>query len=521
MNKHVKKRKAQFAAFSIMAVCGILLGSIELKRVGAHKLLSVRSAVAQTPPGLMLAQAAPDVFYDAASVPRLLEEAPEGELASTVPVLLYHGLVDKRDRFGMTPETFRDQMFALKRDGFTSLTMSQYLEFRNGGKVPARSFLLTFDDGRVDSFVQADPVLKATGFSAVMFVASDMSLHPDTTRHNSYYLTAGDLRAMIESKRWEVGSHARQHTGGQVAIDAAGNEGNFLSNRAWLADQSRLETVEEYGVRLKREILGSRGRIEAVLGTRPQSFSYPFGDFGQQQLNNPEAERMIAEAVGSTHDVAFRQVWDNDPVSKTNAPGDDKLLQKRIEVNTGWTGEQLVHALDRVLDKHLPYGDDFASDRGWRPTWGSLSFGDDGMTVAAKETSSGGDAILDGASWTDLALIARYDWIKGDRFTLIGRYRSGGSYVQCVFGGDRVRLDNVENGKVTTISEAPSPLFIVSSGGTAGIRLKGTHAECAVAGVVAVSGMVPEASGSVGFKVWDPKMNNAELRLRDVRVTVP
>ncbi len=165
--------------------------------------------------------------------------------AHDVPVLLYHGIVEHPDRFSMTPETFKDQMFALKRAGYHTVSIDDFHQFMQGNKtLPDKSFLLTFDDGREDSYYGADPVLHALGFSAVMFVATADSLEtPDSPK--SYYLHTPLLHLMVESGRWEIGSHAIQQPFGPGGfIPIASNPttlGNFLSNKMWLASENRLE----------------------------------------------------------------------------------------------------------------------------------------------------------------------------------------------------------------------------------------------------------------------------------------
>src|SRR5688572_19967034 len=77
-----------------------------------------------------------------------------------IPVLLYHGIVRKPDRFNMTMEVFKDQMFALKRAGYRTVTLHDFQSFMRGEmELPAKSFLLTFDDGRADSYEGAEPIL--------------------------------------------------------------------------------------------------------------------------------------------------------------------------------------------------------------------------------------------------------------------------------------------------------------------------------------------------------------------------
>src|SRR6185437_4598321 len=193
--------------------------------------------------------------------------------------LLYHGIVQKADRFSLTTATFKDQMFALKRAGYQTISLADFLAFEKGKELlPDKSFLLTFDDGRRDSYENADPVLAALGYTAVIFVATEDSLD-DPKTHNDYYLTKDELASMQASGRWEIGSHLRQVGGGFVPLDAKGANGNFLSNRTWLSDMGRLETNAEYAARVKDELAGGKERLTNAFGGPITAMSYPFGDY--------------------------------------------------------------------------------------------------------------------------------------------------------------------------------------------------------------------------------------------------
>jgi biofilm PGA synthesis lipoprotein PgaB len=135
-----------------------------------------------------------------------------------------------------------------------TVSLEDFYLFEQGKKeLPARSFVLTFDDGRIDSYVKADPILRALGYNAVMFVATSESVEKNKDQ-GIYYLTPLQLKEMIATGRWEIGSHAVQEGGGFVTIDTQGTRANFLSNKKWLTAQDRLETDEEYTARATHEL---------------------------------------------------------------------------------------------------------------------------------------------------------------------------------------------------------------------------------------------------------------------------
>ena len=93
-----------------------------------------------------------------------------------VPVLTFHGidpLVDSK--YTITPASFARQMAMLKQAGFHPISAEQYAKFPGGSAkdLPSRPILITFDDGQLDSYRYADPILKRFGFRATMFVITD------------------------------------------------------------------------------------------------------------------------------------------------------------------------------------------------------------------------------------------------------------------------------------------------------------------------------------------------------------
>ena len=61
----------------------------------------------------------------------------------------------------------------LKDDGYHTLTLDEFYDFVvNGAKIPPKSVLITFDDGRKSNFINAYPILKENGFRAVNFLVT-------------------------------------------------------------------------------------------------------------------------------------------------------------------------------------------------------------------------------------------------------------------------------------------------------------------------------------------------------------
>ena len=93
-----------------------------------------------------------------------------------VPILLYHAFVEPGElpgRFTMPVRSFARQMVWLKRLGYRVITLQQYLQYRRDGRPPPpRAVVLTIDDGYIDAYTLAYPILRRYDFPATVFLVS-------------------------------------------------------------------------------------------------------------------------------------------------------------------------------------------------------------------------------------------------------------------------------------------------------------------------------------------------------------
>lgn len=92
--------------------------------------------------------------------------------AAAIPVFMYHHVSPTPGLVTVSPAVFRQHMAALAGAGWRTAGLDDLAAFLAGGELPARTCILTFDDGYLDNFVHAHPVLQEFGLHAVLFVVT-------------------------------------------------------------------------------------------------------------------------------------------------------------------------------------------------------------------------------------------------------------------------------------------------------------------------------------------------------------
>jgi len=294
---------------SVVPIVAVVPGLIDGHRAFAHRFLD-RGPVP-----------APAVTLSAAFAPR-------PPVTKAVPVLAYHGINDQDDGYSITPRAFAAQMAMLRRAGMHAITPEQYARWPGGSpRLPSRPILITFDDGRMDSYRQADRVLAREGLRATMFTITG-----PIDAENPFYLTWDELRRMQSSRRWDVQLHAADaHT--NLPAGPKRNGAAYV-NRRW-AD-GELESFADYQRRVRDDLDRGMERLRAELGPiRADLFAIPYSADGAAQTN----DRRIPAFLDAELHRRFAQVFvAGRPVSP---PRGAQHVLRRYEVRSDTTPESL------------------------------------------------------------------------------------------------------------------------------------------------------------------------------------
>lgn len=448
----------------------------------------------------------------------------ENRLAQSIPVLLYHGLINEDDGFNTLKINFDEQMFVLKKAGWQTISIDDFGKFVRGKKrLPEKSFLLTFDDGRKDSFYPVDPILRTIGYNAVIFIIAGQTRNYD----NKNFLSWQELRYMAKSKRWEIQSHGYDDHG-LITVDAGGKKGYFLTNKMWLSEKQRLETMEEYKQRITDDLSAAKNTLAQWLKRNTISFAFPMGDYGLKSVNIPEAENIVLPIVKEIYPLSFFQTWYGNGFLGNYPDATQKNQQslfRRIEVESAWKADDLLFILEQGLDRTLPFSDNFQTKNSWSVTWGAMEQQNNALKISANASTSGSVAFLDGSYlWQDYDFTAKVNPEPESVFSLLARYQENETYLSCNFSENRVTLQeriNSRERKVAQWNLKNGQFFEPSQDINVGMQVVGNRARCLMNGQVILTspGISSELShGGIGFRVWNEELGKAELLIKEVKV---
>ena len=172
-----------------------------------------------------------------------------------VPVLYYHSVRESADNeVTITPEMLKTQLKYIKDEGYITLTLSELKEYLlNNSPIPSKSIVITFDDGYMDNYYSAFPILKDFNMVATIFcITSNLD--------GTYYLSKDAITEM-SNYGLDIQSHTVNHP--------------HLNKM----------TYDEQLTELKE----SKKTLESMTGKKVDSIAYPFGDFNDDSINAAKA----------------------------------------------------------------------------------------------------------------------------------------------------------------------------------------------------------------------------------------
>ncbi len=212
-----------------------------------------------------------------------------------IPVLMYHSISSvESNSLCVTREQFIEELEWLRDNNYHTLSIEEFSGAFNGESIPENPILITFDDGYMDNYTSAQPILEKYGMRATYFIITGCV-------GAAGYLDWDQLREILGAGG-SVGSHTAGHYDLRTLSDA----------------------------RQEKELRESKKTLEERLGINVIAFCYPSGRF------NYTTETLLSD-IGYT--LAFTTK------SGRARQNDNKYELRRVRV---WNGMPLKSFIKQV-----------------------------------------------------------------------------------------------------------------------------------------------------------------------------
>ena len=178
-------------------------------------------------------------------------------MTCTIPILMYHSISDEFDKLSVHKKAFSKQMNLMKKLGYETINLSEL-----NSSINKKHFIITFDDGYIDVFKNAFPILQKLNYKATIFVVSELisNINKWDQKKENYKkkeLMSDHQILQLIKEGYEIGSHTLNHIDLTSATDS----------------------------NVENQIYQSKINIEKKFNTKVFCFSYPYGSYNKNVCN--------------------------------------------------------------------------------------------------------------------------------------------------------------------------------------------------------------------------------------------
>lgn len=426
--------------------------------------------------------------------------------AISVPIIMYHGIVDHLDEENTHLNRFIEHMEMLKEEGYQTISVRELENYFNGSFIlPPKPIIITFDDGRKDSFFPVDDILKKLNFKATIFVATVKANHND-----KFYLTWDELKEMQGNGRWEIEAHGR-NSHERIPIDSDGNLGRFLTALQYIPGKE-IETPEEFEARVEQDYINGIKDIEDYLGITPKYFAVPLNDYGQEPISYLPSTEVNERLTRKYFTFAFIEANGYTDVTEVarsfyNFKTDNPYTLRRLEMKNMPVlvfKEILLAWAPKPSSLSLSTGNSQLLFESAQLQYGEIQVDKEGLHIIATAENPSAVVTFGENYWEDYAVTVGVRRIRGQSIVLLGRYTDKDNFVAYGLTDKGLFLRETINGEII---ERVTPISVEYMQGEQlwlTLAFKGKAVTGYLDGKQLFRSIpLTHSAGRVGVKVWD------------------
>ena len=170
-----------------------------------------------------------------------------------IPILMYHSISNDKNNLSVNVDNFYQQMKTMLNFGYKSVNLNEVLN--NDGE---KKFVITFDDGYEDVFINALPIINELKLKATCFIVSNQIGKKNVWDTNKENIPQMNLMSEKQISVWhknglEIGSHSLDHI-----------------------NLKKLSLDEKI-----KQIIEPKNLFKTKFNINVNSFSYPFGIYDE------------------------------------------------------------------------------------------------------------------------------------------------------------------------------------------------------------------------------------------------
>ena len=233
-------------------------------------------------------------------------------------IMMYHMISDqivdsKKSGLRVSEQMFEKHLKYFVENNWKFIKMSDLSEYADDEKVVA----ITFDDGYLDNYKTAFPLLKKYNACATLFLVIDRHDNDWSVKKNSKHntgilakeekLSDDQIKEMIDSNIFELGGHTITHP--------------FLPNL----------TKDEK----ENEMISCKNILEEKFDTKITSFAYPFGIYSEEDIKiirNSSFESAVTTNEGV---ASMDSIYE---LKRIKASGKDNFFGFKLRLLKGFRG---------------------------------------------------------------------------------------------------------------------------------------------------------------------------------------
>ena len=194
-----------------------------------------------------------------------------GDESPRIPILVYHRFGSVvADSMTVTTPVFESHLRYLRDNHYTVIPLRRFVDYLLGKAPPppARSVVITADDGHRSVFTYMLPLVKRYHIPVTLFI------YPSAIANASYAMTWEQLSELKQTGLFDIQSHSYWHPNFRI--------------------EKRRLTATEYEKLVDMQLTKSKSQIEKRLGVTVEMLAWPFGIYDAELIDRARKAGYVA-----------------------------------------------------------------------------------------------------------------------------------------------------------------------------------------------------------------------------------